>query len=36
MSYPAIVAEGLRKRFGEVRALDGIDLVAGAGTAFGP
>ncbi len=29
---PAIVAEGLRKSFGEVKALDGVDLAAPAGT----
>jgi len=31
----AIEAEGLVKSFGKVRALDGIDLVAGEGTIFG-
>jgi len=32
---PAIEAEGLRKSYGEVRALDGVDLVAPAGTVLG-
>jgi len=32
---PAIVAEGLSKRFGQVRALDGIDLRQPAGTVLG-
>jgi ABC-2 type transport system ATP-binding protein len=32
---PAIVAEGLTKRFGAVRALDGIDLEQPAGTVLG-
>jgi ABC-2 type transport system ATP-binding protein len=32
---PAIVAEGLSKRFGQVRALDGIDLQQPAGTVLG-
>jgi ABC-2 type transport system ATP-binding protein len=32
---PAIVAEGLSKRFGQVRALDGIDLEQPAGTVLG-
>src|SRR5579862_9505575 len=32
---PAIVAEGLVKRFGETRALDGFDLEVEAGTVFG-
>jgi len=32
---PAIVAEGLAKRFGQVRALDGIDLEQPAGTVLG-
>src|SRR5438270_2150587 len=31
----AIVAEGLRKRFGDVVALDGIDLEVAEGTVFG-
>jgi ABC-2 type transport system ATP-binding protein len=31
----AIVVEGLRKRFGEVQALDGIDLAVAKGTVFG-
>ena len=35
MSRTAIEAEGLVKTFGEVRALNGIDLVAGEGTIFG-
>ena len=35
MTRPAIEAEGLVKTFGEVRALDGIDMVAGEGTVFG-
>ncbi len=35
MSRTAIEAEGLVKTFGEVRALDGVDLVAGEGTIFG-
>jgi ABC-2 type transport system ATP-binding protein len=33
--HPAIVAEGLSKRFGQVRALDGIDLEQPAGTVLG-
>jgi ABC-2 type transport system ATP-binding protein len=32
---PAIVARGLRKSFGDVVALDGVDLAAPAGTVFG-
>ena len=32
---PAIVVEGLRKSFGDVRALDGIDLEAAPGTVLG-
>src|SRR5437773_4448411 len=32
---PAIVAEGLVKRFGRVVALDGVDLVVPQGTVFG-
>ena len=32
---PAIVVEGLRKSFGDVHALDGIDLVAEPGTVLG-
>jgi ABC-2 type transport system ATP-binding protein len=32
---PAIVAEGLSRRFGQVRALDGIDLEQPAGTVLG-
>jgi oleandomycin transport system ATP-binding protein len=35
MATMAIEAEGLVKTFGEVRALDGIDMVAGEGTVFG-
>jgi oleandomycin transport system ATP-binding protein len=35
MTTAAIEAEGLVKTFGEVRALDGIDMVAGEGTVFG-
>src|SRR5262245_53008199 len=35
MSNTAIEAEGLVRRFGKVRALDGIDLVAREGTVFG-
>ncbi|HJP65213.1 MAG TPA: ATP-binding cassette domain-containing protein [Actinomycetota bacterium] len=35
MSDVAIQAEGLAKRFGEVRALDGIDLAVRPGTVFG-
>ncbi|MGH9243177.1 MAG: ATP-binding cassette domain-containing protein [Acidimicrobiales bacterium] len=35
MSNSAIVAEGLAKRFGEVVALDGIDLAVATGTVFG-
>jgi oleandomycin transport system ATP-binding protein len=35
MSNTAIEAEGLVRTFGEVRALDGIDMVAGEGTVFG-
>ncbi|OLF11448.1 daunorubicin/doxorubicin resistance ABC transporter ATP-binding protein DrrA [Actinophytocola xinjiangensis] len=35
MTTPAIVTEGLRKRFGERTALDGIDLTVGAGTVLG-
>jgi len=34
-SPPAIRVDGLAKRFGSVRALDGIDLVMPAGTVFG-
>jgi ABC-2 type transport system ATP-binding protein len=33
--HPAIVAEGLSKRFGQVRAVDGIDLEQPAGTVLG-
>jgi ABC-2 type transport system ATP-binding protein len=32
---PAILARGLRKSFGDVHALDGVDLTVGAGTVFG-
>jgi ABC-2 type transport system ATP-binding protein len=32
---PAIVVEGLRKRFGEVRAVDGVDFQVPAGTILG-
>ncbi len=35
MTDPAIEAEGLAKTFGQVRALDGIDMVAREGTVFG-
>ena len=35
MERSAIEAEGLVKTFGPVRALDGIDMVAGEGTVFG-
>jgi oleandomycin transport system ATP-binding protein len=35
MSTSAIEAEGLVRTFGKVRALDGIDMVARAGTVFG-
>jgi daunorubicin resistance ABC transporter ATP-binding subunit len=35
MAYNAIVVEGLRKRFGDVVALDGIDLQVAEGTVFG-
>ncbi len=35
MTNSAIEAEGLVKTFGKVRALDGIDMVARAGTVFG-
>src|SRR5262245_50502411 len=34
-SGPAILAEGLEKRYGEVRALSGLDLIAEAGTVLG-
>src|SRR2546430_1571223 len=34
-SAPAIVVEGLRKRFGDVVALDGIDFAVPAGTVLG-
>ena len=32
---PTIVAEGLRKRFGDKTALDGVDLTVAAGTVHG-
>ena len=32
---PAVVVEGLRKRFGELAALDGVDFAVPAGTVFG-
>src|SRR5262245_56000152 len=35
MTRSAIEAEGLVKSFGQVRALDGIDMVAREGTVFG-
>ncbi|GAA3959875.1 daunorubicin resistance protein DrrA family ABC transporter ATP-binding protein [Actinomadura viridis] len=35
MDGPAIVAEGLRKRYGGTKALDGIDLTVPAGTVHG-
>jgi oleandomycin transport system ATP-binding protein len=35
MTHPAIEAEGLVKHFGSVKALDGVDMVAGEGTVFG-
>ena len=35
MTDHAIVAEGLRKRYGDVVALDGVDLAVERGTAFG-
>ena len=35
MHAPAILAEGLAKRYGETRALDGIDLAVPAGTILG-
>src|SRR5438552_617763 len=35
MDANAIVVEGLKKHFGEVKALDGIDLEVPAGTIFG-
>jgi oleandomycin transport system ATP-binding protein len=35
MNQPAIMAEGLAKRFGEVRALDGIDLEVSEGSVVG-
>ncbi|MGI8823892.1 MAG: ATP-binding cassette domain-containing protein, partial [Acidimicrobiia bacterium] len=35
MQTPAIETEGLVKSFGNVRALGGIDMVAGEGTVFG-
>jgi oleandomycin transport system ATP-binding protein len=35
MTAPTIEAEGLVKTFGKVKALDGVDMVAGEGTIFG-
>jgi oleandomycin transport system ATP-binding protein len=35
MTSPTIEAEGLVKTFGKVKALDGVDMVAGEGTVFG-
>ncbi|HEX8769525.1 MAG TPA: ATP-binding cassette domain-containing protein, partial [Acidimicrobiales bacterium] len=35
MTEPAILVEGLRKRFGDVVALDGIDLQVDRGTVYG-
>ncbi len=35
MTAPTIEAEGLVKTFGSVKALDGVDMVAGEGTVFG-
>src|SRR6478735_4033521 len=35
MDKPAVLAEGLVKHFGDVRALDGVDLRAPAGTVLG-
>jgi ABC-2 type transport system ATP-binding protein len=35
MEQPAIVADGLTKRFGQVTALDGVDLTVAAGTVLG-
>src|SRR5438132_10710224 len=35
METPAILAEGLVKRFGDVVALDGLDLAVPAGTVLG-
>jgi ABC-type glutathione transport system ATPase component len=35
LAQPTIVVEGIRKVFGKVRALDGIDLSFEAGTVFG-
>ena len=35
MNSPALVAEGLRQTFGDVVALDGLDLEVEAGTVFG-
>jgi ABC-type sugar transport system ATPase subunit len=34
-NQPAILAEGLRKTFGAVHALDGVDLSARAGSVLG-
>ena len=35
MDHPAILAEGLVKNFGDVNALDGVDLAVPAGTVLG-
>ncbi|MGH9139405.1 MAG: ATP-binding cassette domain-containing protein [Acidimicrobiales bacterium] len=35
MERPAIYAEGLRKRYGDVQALDGVDITVPPGTVFG-
>jgi ABC-2 type transport system ATP-binding protein len=35
MDQPAILAEGLEKRFGDLRALDGVDLAVPRGTVLG-
>ena len=35
MRSPTIEAEGLVKSFGKVKALDGVDMVAGEGSVFG-
>src|SRR5918912_753719 len=32
---PAVLAEGLKKHYGDVKALDGVDLEVPAGTALG-
>ncbi len=36
MADPAIVAEGLSRRFGDVTALDGVDLEMPSGSVPGP